>query len=132
MEEATESEPARRRRVSLEIVSVVSVVVVLMAIGAWWLLADGAEPTTHTFVVPAGAEEQLRDDPDLSFFPRRFEATKGDTLVIENRDDVLHTVGPYTVDAGQTLRQRFDSTGTFTGLCTLHPDGEVEIVVGVG
>lgn len=132
MEHVTDSEPTGRRRISLEVVSVAAVVVVLVVLAAWWLLVDETKHTTHTFVVPQGAEEQLRDDPDLSFFPRRLEAKVGDTVVIENHDDVLHTVGPYTVDAGQTLRQRFDSAGTFTGLCTLHPDGQVEIDVGVG
>jgi len=49
--------------------------------------------------------------------------------VIENRDDQVHTVGPYVVDAGQTLRQRFDAAGSFQGHCTLHASGQVEIVV---
>ncbi len=121
--------PEERRRFPVELATVMAVVAVAVAFGAWWLLRDEGGATTHTFVVPAGATEQLEDDPELSFFPDRFEAEVGDTLVIENQDDDLHTVGPYVVDAGQTLRQRFDAPGSFEGLCTLHPSGEVEIVV---
>lgn len=121
--------PETKRRFPVELATVAAVVLVAVGFGAWWLLRDAGGPATHTFVVPAGAGEQLAEDPGLSFFPDRFEAEVGDTLVIENRDDDVHTVGPYVVDAGQTLRQRFDAPGSFEGLCTLHPSGEVEIVV---
>ena len=116
-------------RWKLQIAVATAALLVLLAGGAWWMLANGSEATIHSFVVPPGAEEQLRADPDLSFFPRRLEARVGDELVIENNDDVLHTVGPFTVDAGQELRLNLDEPGTYTGLCTLHPDGEAEIVV---
>lgn len=115
----------------IQIAVVTFVALVLVACGVWWMASSGDDATTHSFVVPLGASEQLREDPDLSFFPRRLEARVGDEIVIENDDTVLHTVGPFTVDAGQTLRLDLDSPGTYSGLCTLHPDGEAEIVVGV-
>ncbi|MEZ5171731.1 MAG: hypothetical protein R3A49_13455 [Acidimicrobiia bacterium] len=123
-------EPASNAwKIQIAVVTVLALV--LVGGGAWLLARDDDNPTTHSFVVPPGASAQLEEDPDLSFFPRRLEASVGDEIVIENNDAVLHTVGPFTVDAHQTLRLDLDTPGTYSGLCTLHPDGESEIVVGV-
>ena len=42
------------------------------------------------------------------------------TLVIRNDDLVENTIGPFTVRAGETLRQRFDKPGLFVGTCTIN------------
>jgi plastocyanin len=79
--------------------------------------------------VPAGAASRLEAGEDLALLPRTLEVSVGDTLEIRNLDDVTHEVGPYVVGAGQTLTQTFTAPGTIQGLCSLHPSGEITIVV---
>ena len=42
-------------------------------------------------------------------------------------DDEL--LGPFTVRPGETLTHTFDDPGRFVGACTVHPSGELAIVV---
>ena len=53
----------------------------------------------------------------------------GDQLVVNNEDDVVHNVGPYVVGPHQSITQTFSNVGRIEGLCSLHPSGEVTIVV---
>ena len=62
-------------------------------------------------------------------FPRRLEVAVGDRLIIANEDVVTHQVGPYVVGSGQRIDQTFSTVGSIEGICTLHPSGEVTIVV---
>jgi plastocyanin len=65
----------------------------------------------------------------VDFFPRQLDVKVGDQLVIHNDDSRSHTVGPYFVNRGQTLRQTFTAPGIVKGICTIHPSGAVTIVV---
>ncbi len=84
---------------------------------------------TYRFVVPEGTAERMARGEAQALFPRRFEARVGDTLEIVNQDDVSQTVGPYVVLPKETLRQTFTAPGQLIGECTLHPEGQVTIVV---
>lgn len=45
-------------------------------------------------------------------------------------DDRRHNVGPWFVGANETLNQEFTSAGDFEGVCTVHPSGQLILVVG--
>lgn len=79
--------------------------------------------------VAAGTADRLEAGESVELLPATLEVAVGDQLEIVNDDDVVHQVGPYTVAPAQTLRQRFTSPGTLEGACTLHPSGEIRIVV---
>lgn len=87
-------------------------------------------PETIEVVVPLGAGEQLAAGEELELLPARLEVEVGDTLVIDNRDTADHQVGPYVVGAGERLEQTFTSEGRLEGVCTIHPSGEIAIIVG--
>ena len=53
----------------------------------------------------------------------------GDELLVHNLDNRSHQIGPYLVDRGETMQQRFTERTVITGLCTIHPSGRVEIDV---
>jgi hypothetical protein len=88
---------------------------------------DDPEPQVIEVVVPAGTG--LLDAADEPLLPSRLEVRVGDTLVIDNQDDRTHEVGPYVVAAGQRLEHRFTEPGEFVGECSIHPSGQVTIVV---
>ena len=90
---------------------------------------DGTGAATYEYTIPAGAGEALDAGTPLEILPGTLEATVGETIQIVNLDDRGHNVGPWFVGANETLRQEFTSPGTFEGVCTVHPSGELVLNV---
>ena len=88
-----------------------------------------AEAATFEYVIPAGAGEALDAGTPLEILPAELQVNVGDTIRIENQDDRGHTVGPFFVGANETLTQRFSTPGDFVGVCTVHPSGELVLIV---
>ncbi len=89
----------------------------------------GDAPADHAFVIPAGAGEALDRGEPLEILPAELDVQVGEILEIENRDDRGHLVGPFFVGARETLRQEFSSPGEYSGICTVHPSGEIVLTV---
>jgi hypothetical protein len=87
------------------------------------------EPATYEYVIPLGAGEALDAGEPLEILPGELVVTVGETIRVVNEDDRGHNVGPFFVGAGETLSQRFSSPGEFVGVCTVHPSGELVLVV---
>lgn len=100
-------------------------VVMIVALLAW-PTRDGE---TFSYVVPAGTQSRIDAGEEVNLFPQQLEVRVGDRVTIENRDDGTHQVGPYVIGAGQRIEQHFGVPGTIEGICTLHPSGQVSIVV---
>ena len=88
-----------------------------------------AEAATFEYVIPAGAGEALDAGTPLEILPAELQVNVGDTIRIENQDDRGHTVGPFFVGANETLTQRFSTPGEFEGVCTVHPSGQLVLIV---
>lgn len=93
------------------------------------LWPSSSSDEVHEIVVPAGTQERIETGETVELLPRIFEVSIGDRLVIVNDDDATHQVGPYIVGPGQRIEQQFLVPGRIEGVCTLHPSGEVAIVV---
>jgi plastocyanin len=115
-----------RRRVPVGLVALVLAPAVVLLLVA---LTSALRTEVIVVEVPLGTAALIDAGEPVELLPRTLEVSVGDTLEIHNLDVVAHEVGPYGVAAGQTLRQTFSSPGTLQGLCTLHPDGELTIVV---
>ncbi len=89
--------------------------------------ATGA--ATYEYVIPAGAGEALDAGTPLEILPGELETTVGETIQIINQDDRGHNVGPWFVGANETMNQQFTSAGEFEGVCTVHPSGQLILVV---
>jgi len=93
-------------------------------------LEDATAPGADlSFTIPAGAGEAYDRGEPLEVLPGELSVVVGDVIEIVNEDDRGHLVGPFFVGAGETLRQRFASPGEFVGICTVHPSGELVLVV---
>ena len=90
---------------------------------------DTVDVATYEFVIPAGAGEALDAGTPLEVLPGELDVRVGEMIRIVNEDDRGHTVGPFFVGANETLTQRFSSPGEFVGVCTVHPSGEIVLVV---
>lgn len=108
-------------------VAALAAVVVVLG-GALWLTRD-AGGTEHRFVIPAGTAERIRAGEDVELIPAELDLDVGDSITLVNDDDVQHVTGFLTVRPGETLSYRFTSAATYSGRCTLHPDGGVTIRV---
>ncbi len=89
---------------------------------------DGSE-ATYAYTIPVGAGEALDAGTPLEILPATLDVKVGETIEIVNLDDRGHNVGPWFVGANETLRQSFTSPGTFEGVCTVHPSGELVLNV---
>lgn len=85
-------------------------------------VAGGA---TYEYTIPLGAGEALDAGEPLEVLPGELDTTVGETIRIVNDDDRGHNVGPWFVGANETLNQEFTSAGSFEGVCTVHPSGEL-------
>lgn len=125
-----------RRRVSLLVAAVASLGVTTTACsddpGEFEVRSIddvGAEEPTFAYVIPAGAGDALDAGTPLEILPAELDARVGDVLEIVNEDDRGHLVGPFFVGANETLTQRFASAGEYSGVCTVHPSGEITVTV---
>ena len=86
-------------------------------------------PADYAYVIPEGAGEALDRGEPLEILPAELTVEVGQLIEIVNEDDRGHLLGPFYVGAGETLRQRFTSEGSFIGVCTVHPGGELVLTV---
>ena len=91
--------------------------------------SESSGQADFTYEIPVGAGEALDAGTPLEILPAELLATVGQAIEIVNRDDRGHLVGPWFVGAGETLRQEFTSPGEFIGICTVHPSGEIRVIV---
>ncbi|MGI9645634.1 MAG: cupredoxin domain-containing protein [Ilumatobacteraceae bacterium] len=90
---------------------------------------DQVETATYEFVIPLGAGEALDAGTPLEVLPGELVVSVGETIRIVNEDERGHNVGPWFVGAGEIVSQRFSSPGEFEGVCTVHPSGQLVLVV---
>lgn len=91
--------------------------------------AEANAKASYAYLIPAGAGLALDAGTPLEILPARLDASVGETIEIVNEDDRGHLVGPWFVGGGETLRQTFTSAGEFLGECTVHPSGEIRVVI---
>ncbi len=116
------------RRVSLWVTGVLAVFC-LLALASMQLAPRAAAAQTIEIVVPPGTQAQIDAGEQIVLFPRRLEVSVGDRIIITNEDASSHQIGPYVVGPDQRIEQTFSAAGIIEGICTLHPSGEVTIVV---
>ena len=97
--------------------------------GPGFSVEDGTGSATYEYTIPAGAGEALDAGEPLEILPGTLDAAVGETIQIVNLDDRGHNVGPFFVGANETLRQRFTSPGEYSGICTVHPSGEIVLTI---
>ena len=91
-----------------------------------------AAPTTSTSAAPASGAITVKN---FAFSPSTLHVSKGATVTVTNQDGFSHT---WTADnsswndplpAGGSASRRFDTDGTFTYHCAIHPSMTGSVVV---
>jgi hypothetical protein len=95
--------------------------------------ADVSSNAEHEFwiVIPLGTQALIRSGMGDDVIPAdiRLNLSGQHVLVIRNDDIADHTVGPFFVRAGETIRQNFTQTAVFQGTCTIRHNADINIVV---
>jgi len=88
-------------------------------------------PEQYWIVIPPGTAAQIREGHGDDIMPAEIRMSVGgvNTLVIQNNDIADHTIGPFFVRAGETLRQKFTTPQIYQGVCSTRHDGVFEIIV---
>ncbi|MEE8330328.1 MAG: hypothetical protein V3R84_00995 [Acidimicrobiia bacterium] len=86
-------------------------------------------PADYEYFIPAGTADRLAAGEEIEILPAELDVHVGELIRIVNEDDRGHFVGIFYVGAGETVTQRFSAPGDFTGLCTIHPSGEIALRV---
>lgn len=123
------SDTSERRSGLAAKVTAVLAVLALAGAAAILIWPSATSDEVREVVVPAGTQERIDAGETIELLPGTFEVSVGDRLIIVNDDEATHQVGPYIVGPGQRIEQQFLVPGRIEGVCTLHPSGEVAIVV---
>ena len=99
------------------------------AVGPGLTPTEAAGAATYEYTIPLGAGEALDAGTPLEILPAELVTKVGETIRIVNEDDRGHNVGPWFIGANETMNQEFTSAGDFEGVCTVHPSGQLILVV---
>jgi hypothetical protein len=105
-----------------------TLVVFLLSSIALLIYTNGSrEPTVHVLDIPPGSWDLIEQGENPLRIPPTWSFYADDTLVIDNRDDVAHTLGAWYIPPN-TVR-RFDLQPAHGGFfsCSLHPSGGVTL-----
>ena len=95
------------------------------------LIVDDPDAGTadYEYVIPEGTADRIAAGEDVEILPAQLTVRVGEVIRIVNEDLSGHFVGIFYVGAGETVTQRFNSAGEFSGLCTIHPSGQITLTV---
>ena len=129
---ATKQPISQRRRIieAALILTAASFVVFALSSIALLIYTQGSrDPIVHTIEIPLGSYDLILQGENPLEIPPTWTFYADDTLVLDNRDDVPHTLGNWVV-APNTI-QSFELQPAYGGVfaCTLHPSGGITLNV---
>jgi len=115
--------------ISLVWIVLVGLAVLILPVTMFVALSRDSGPQEIVIEVPAGTGARIDAGEPVQLMDTELAVSVGDRLVVRNLDDRLHTVGPFTVRAGETLDQEFRQPGVLEGACSINPDETVRITI---
>jgi hypothetical protein len=93
--------------------------------------AQAANPDEYWIVIPQGTAAQIREGHGDDIMPThiRLSVDGKNTLVLRNNDLAHHTIGPFFVRSGETVRQTFSTPQIYEGVCSVRHDSVVRIII---
>jgi hypothetical protein len=121
---------SRKRRIIEAIALIVGSTIVIGTLSSVALLIytkDANEPTVHVLDIPLGSYDRILEGENVLDIPSTWAFYAGDVIVLDNKDDVTHTIGTWSVPPNTTRRFGLQPAfgGNFT--CSLLPSGTVTL-----
>ena len=103
------------------------VIGILSSIALLIYTKDAREPTVHVLDIPLGSYDRILEGDNVLDIPSTWSFYAGDAIVLDNKDDVTHTIGTWSVPPNTTRRFGLQPAfgGNFT--CSLLPAGTVTL-----
>jgi hypothetical protein len=121
----------RRRIIEAVVIIALSTLVIgtLSSIALLIYTQDTREPVVHTVEIDAGASELIASGENPLEIPSTWIFYADDTLILDNRDDVQHSLGNWVVPPNTI--QAFDLQPAYGGffVCSLHPSGAITLSI---
>ncbi len=95
---------------------------------------DSGQPSSdreYQIIIPEGTAALIATGQEPNVIPQEINLILGeqDILIIQNNDVEDHSVGPFFVRSGETIRQVFTRPAVYMDVCTIHLDTQVRITV---
>jgi hypothetical protein len=111
-------------------VVIVAIVAALLTALIVWVSVEGGENVDDRVVtIPAGTGERIAQGQAVDVIDAVVRLEPGQELVVVNDDARLHSIGPITVEPGQTGRQAFTAEGRYPSTTSVRADGRITILV---
>ncbi|MGI9666896.1 MAG: hypothetical protein ACR2N2_07345 [Acidimicrobiia bacterium] len=129
--EPTQKKQISRRRRWVEAVVIIAastlLIFTLSSIALLIYTDDTRDPTTHTIEIPPGSYELIEQGENPLEVPPTWTFYADDTLVLDNRDSVAHSLGNWVIPPNTI--QAFEMQPAYGGLftCSLHPSGAITL-----
>lgn len=120
------SEAAPRRFGPVSFLLLALIAAGTIALGLW---AFAASHDRIDIVIPAGTSDQIASRQTLTVIDDPLTANLGDTLVLTNRDDRMHTFDGATIAPGDTVEIKLDGTRDSVVASSVGNNGEVRLIV---
>ena len=123
------SGPRRFLELLAFIVGSTLVIFVLSSIALLLYTSGVAQPTTVTLDIPEGSARLIADGQNVLDVSPVWTFNAGDTLVLDNRDTVVHDLGPWSVPPHGSTSIAMEVAVGGEYLTSLHPTGVVAVSV---
>lgn len=99
---------------------------------AWAALSPIELPAREqVYTIPKGTFARRMAGENVEILPSQIHLQLGvkDVLVMQNHDDVPQLFGPVLIMPGQSFRLPFARASRYQFACSLHVDGQLEVIV---
>lgn len=113
-------------RQGIALAALILVLAWALVVIAWWLLPDAR---TVALEIPAGTEARIAAGEAVEVIPDTLLLRRGDTLVVQNRDDATHRLGGEFLPPRTTTRLAVGAAffERATLVCSFHPGGAIGV-----
>ncbi|MEN8237684.1 MAG: hypothetical protein ABFR53_00645 [Actinomycetota bacterium] len=106
-----------------------AVIFVLSAVALVIYTQGTADPADVVLVIPEGSGEAITEGESVLDVPPVWTFNTGDTLTLDNRDAIEHTLGDWSAAPGRSLVIELEISDEGDHLTTLHPTGIMTVNV---
>ena len=103
----------------------------LISEATYFFLRNGEDRSPRTFEldIPPGTARRVELGEAEPSLPASMTFVVGDVLLVQNRDEVNHQLGPLFIPAGSSATLKLETPQTYSAACTFRPTRSLGIEV---
>jgi plastocyanin len=118
---------------------IIGLVIIVVGLGAYFIINNNGTSTDKNTTNTSGQSTTPETAntviiKDFAFSPSSLTVKKGTTVTWKNEDSMAHTVKADTFESqniatGGTFQATFNTKGTFSYICSIHPSMKGTVIV---